>query len=166
MEHLSIQGLEKMFDDLREKYPELKKYRLVYGKAKNTLGTCYWIKKFIRISKYHLEKSSKNAMVDTLLHEIAHAISYERDKNTGHNYKWKQVCKEIGAEPSRLASDYHIPQSYEYKYVAVCPNCGKKSYMNRKTRSKYSCGNCSGGRFNAKYEFKYEKNNEREVMKK
>lgn len=39
---------------------------------------------------------SKKDVLDTILHEIAHALCDEADE---HNHKWKQTVKRLGARP-------------------------------------------------------------------
>jgi hypothetical protein len=55
-------------------------------------------------------------VTDTILHEIAHALT--RD---GHGYAWKRKCIEIGAKPERCYTNKDI--SPTMRYQAICGGC-------------------------------------------
>ena len=86
--------------------------------TKRTLGKCsvYLRSKrvVVSISKYHIEQDSRDAVLDTVLHEIAHFIA---GLHNNHNSVWKAVCREIGAEPSATAKSNIDP-----KYVLIHKN--------------------------------------------
>ena len=57
-------------------------------------------KKHISLSRHLCELNSEADVLDTILHEIAHALAWERyGENCGHDQRWKKICKEIGARP-------------------------------------------------------------------
>jgi predicted SprT family Zn-dependent metalloprotease len=86
-------------------------------------------------------KLKDDEILDVILHEIAHALDFVRYGNWGHGKTWKQVCKEIGAKPSRLAHDisYHAPK----KYKSHCEKCGKSTGKAHR-RGNYIHRNCGG----------------------
>ena len=53
---------------------------------KGALGTCSYNKKEIRLSKWYVELNDLMSVRDTILHEVAHALSYVRygSKGIGH----------------------------------------------------------------------------------
>ncbi len=76
-------------------------------------------------------------VVDTILHEIAHALV---GKGHGHDDVWRTKALEIGCDGKRCYDNTVITP--EYKYKAVCPTCAKE-YLRHKKRNKVSCGVCS-----------------------
>lgn len=66
-----------------------------------TLGQYSKRKNRIQLSTYFIALKSYRIMVNTVLHEIAHALT----PGHGHDLIWKQKEKEIGALPKARASD-------------------------------------------------------------
>lgn len=93
---------------------------------------------FILLSKPFVELLSEEEVLDTILHEIAHAISGPTEH---HGPIWKMNAMKIGARPERAA---HNAPSIPGKWKGVCPN-GHVTYMAARGRSAAmrSCGKCS-----------------------
>lgn len=92
----------------------------------------------ITLSRALTELWSEAEVLDTILHEIAHALV---GLEHGHDWTWKRKCVEIGARPVRCtpASAPKVPG----KYVARCPS-GHVTYRTRKPSAKrMSCGQCA-----------------------
>lgn len=70
-----------------------------FGKSKRALGMCKRSTKVIEFSKHWIEVLEDAEIKDTILHEIAHALTPE-DK--GHGDAWKATCRRIGARPERV----------------------------------------------------------------
>jgi predicted SprT family Zn-dependent metalloprotease len=79
--------------------------------------------------------TSEHDWRDTVRHELAHALAYERwGSSQGHNTNWKSVCREIGAEPTRCASKHHTARPYRF----ACPNgCWEVGKLKRSKKIKY-----------------------------
>ncbi len=70
--------------------------------AVRRFGVCNLTKKHISLSRQLCELNSDEEVHDTILHEVAHALAYERyGENCGHDRRWKDICIEIGAKPER-----------------------------------------------------------------
>ncbi len=68
--------------------------------AVKRFGVCNISKKHISLSRKLCELNSDEEVTDTILHEIAHALAFERHgENCGHDHRWKSICVEIGARP-------------------------------------------------------------------
>lgn len=68
--------------------------------SRRRFGLCSIGKKHISISKPLCELNSDDEVRDTILHEIAHALAWQRhNENCGHDKRWKAICVEIGARP-------------------------------------------------------------------
>ena len=110
---------------------------------KVSLGTCSYHKKEIRLSKWYVELNDQTEVKDTILHEIAHALSYVRHgrKGIGHGKLWKDICREIGAIPRACSKEKLNKPKNHYKYVDTC--CGVTYRMHRLRRNaRYSCPKC------------------------
>lgn len=81
------------------------------SRRKTALGTCHFRTKEIKLSKHWLHLPYEE-LVDTVLHEVAHALAFIHDGHRGHGAPWKRWCVEIGAKPDRLAdvAAHRIPE--------------------------------------------------------
>ena len=138
---------------LMHKHGLLGNWKFRWQNKKVSLGTCSYRKKEIRLSKWYVELNDEAEVRDTILHEIAHALSYERhgSKGIGHGRLWKSICREIGAIPRACSKGkLNKPQNH-YKYVDTC--CGVTYKMHRLRRNaRYSCPKCRVGLFISKKE--------------
>ena len=84
---------------------------------KRSLGTCSYKKKEIRLSKWYVELNHLISVRDTILHEIAHALSYVRygSKGIGHGRLWKDICRQIGAVPKARSKENLIKPFSKFK---------------------------------------------------
>ncbi len=74
--------------------------------AKKRFGVCRMGLKEISLSRPLVLLNSEEEVRDTILHEIAHALSWEIHKEPcGHDERWKEICVRIGARPDRCYDD-------------------------------------------------------------
>jgi predicted SprT family Zn-dependent metalloprotease len=115
-------------------------YRFVWDNAKRRFGCCFIHRKLISLSKPLTLLNEETDVRDTILHEIAHALT----PTHGHNAVWKAKCREIGCTPERLFG-CHVKrpelnsQSHLYR---GCPRCGWWKKMRRIGVSRYICATC------------------------
>jgi len=121
-----------------------------FNRRKNALGICRYRNGkavSIELSSYWTEHLEEEHVKDTILHEIAHALT----PGDHHGSKWKAVAQKIGANPTRTAEE--VPKEIQKKvakihakYRAECTSCDNIVYFNRmgKTwqRGGYVCGAC------------------------
>lgn len=111
---------------------------------KRALGTCSYSRKEIRLSKWYVELNDKESVVDTILHELAHALSFVRygRAGIGHGRLWKKVCREVGAIPKACSTESLTKPQNHYKYVDTC--CCGITYKKHRIRNNrtYSCPKC------------------------
>lgn len=70
--------------------------------AERRFGVCRPAKKEISISRTLAALNSDEEVLDTILHEIAHALAdTQYRENCGHDERWKAICRQIGARPER-----------------------------------------------------------------
>ena len=68
--------------------------------ARKRFGICRMSSKEISLSRPLVELNPEEEVRDTILHEIAHALAWEIHKeNCGHDERWKEICRRIGARP-------------------------------------------------------------------
>lgn len=104
--------------------------------AKRRFGVCRMSKKQISISRHLCELNSDAEVTDTILHEIAHALAWERHGvNCSHDKRWQAICIEIGARPV-ACFDNEVVQP-EAPWVLVNRETGEvyRSYYKRPTRN-------------------------------
>lgn len=131
---------------------ELHNYRIEFDNAKRRLGLCNYRKKIISISKIHLEHTSKEQMLDTLKHEVAHAYSYHHygSEGRGHNHYFYHSCKVVGATPKRCAVVSEDIKKITPKYLGICKVHNVVARYHRFVSGARSCGQCSN-KFDKRY---------------
>jgi hypothetical protein len=141
-------GLEARKNYIRGQWNELsKKYGLndwtfVFDSAKSRNGITRYDKKQISIS-YHIlnsDNSPKEWAMNTLLHEIAHALT----PGTGHNQIWRQKAIEIGSDGLQYAKE----PAGKFTWFLYCPRkCIEIGRFRKPNHNKYSqsiCSTCTG----------------------
>ena len=101
----------------------MKKHRLkgwtyVTNKRKKTLGLCFSRIKRIELSTNFILYNSAEVVMETILHEIAHALVGTKH---GHDAVWKAMAEKIGASPTRTTRNVVMPPG---QWQATCGGCG------------------------------------------
>lgn len=92
-------------------------WRFAFNRRKRALGLCRYAIRTIELSIFLVYQNGPEEILDTILHEIAHALV---GPEHGHDAVWKQKCLEIGAKPLRCgAADMPAGQ-----WQARCGGCG------------------------------------------
>ncbi|MBK1833684.1 SprT family zinc-dependent metalloprotease [Roseibacillus ishigakijimensis] len=77
--------------------------------AERRFGVCRPAQKEISLSRTLCALNTDEEVLDTILHEIAHALAYhETGENCGHDERWKTICRRIGARPERCYDDDEV----------------------------------------------------------
>jgi predicted SprT family Zn-dependent metalloprotease len=111
-----------------------------FDHARRRFGCCRPGKKQISLSRPLVLLNSEEEVRDTILHEIAHALT-PRD---GHGAKWKAVCRQIGARPVRCfqADEVITPARRPARWRIGCPSCGWWADRHRPVQRKLICKTC------------------------
>lgn len=127
----------------------LKSWRFRFDRARQRFGLCHYGNKTISLSRVLTELNDAAQVEDTLLHEIAHALT----PGAAHGPGWREACRRLGAEPRRcFGAEVKRPVS---SYLLACPHCQRAFPRERKTRRALACRACcrahNGGRYHARY---------------
>lgn len=120
-----------------------------FNRRKRALGLCRYTERRVELSIYLVDLNSDEEVLDTLLHEIAHALCGPK---AGHGPKWRAKCRELGAKPERLCSDAAMPRG---PWRATCPGCRHEHARHRRPMRgrTYHCTHCGAER--GKLEFRW-----------
>jgi len=107
---------------------------VVSRRLKSLLGQCDCQKRRITISARHIERDSMDEIVDTIRHEIAHALTHWDEARKGikhdsqyrrhHNDLFYAWCVKVGCAPKRCASlrrPLHADE--EPRFILGCRCC-------------------------------------------
>lgn len=75
----------------------------------NRIGNCNYKKRIISLQPNYVELNPEDKVLDTILHEIAHALTPKH----GHNKFWKRKAIEIGCNGQRCYKKGEIIKQYE-----------------------------------------------------
>lgn len=161
MQELRVK-LESVFAETIIKFPMVKNYTITYTQDVRRLGYCDYQNKVIGISLNHIKLSEEHLVIDTLLHEVAHAVAQHRARLNGvrikaHGFEWRSACLEVGAKPERCKTTaYTLGERPQQKYTLTCNTCGHTSGLARWSGNRrYSCSACTrkngGSGFNPNY---------------
>ena len=82
------------------------------------LGLCSYNKKVIKLARHHVMNGTDAEIMDTIRHEVAHALAGPFAK---HGPEWKAWARKLGANPRSHTKNisYEMP----YKFILHCPVC-------------------------------------------
>ena len=121
-----------------------------YDNARRRFGCCKYRSRIITLSRHLTELNDEYKVRDTILHEIAHALT----PGHGHDRVWRAKAISIGCNGNRCYSSKTVTTP-ESKYIAVCHGCNHTHKKHRRPTRTSSCGTCSGGRYNEKYKLNF-----------
>jgi predicted SprT family Zn-dependent metalloprotease len=120
----------------------LSDWRFQFDHARRRFGSCRIRTRTITLSRPLTLLNSIDEVRDTILHEIAHALT----PGDGHGAKWKAACRAVGAAPKRCYDDGSViaPPRREAPMLIGCTRCNWWADRRRRTRSKLICKLCRG----------------------
>ncbi|EWH09361.1 hypothetical protein DS2_13224 [Catenovulum agarivorans DS-2] len=136
--HIVKTSFNKLIASYAEQYPDLTGYSLKFNQGKRQLGSCHYLKKQITISAHILEHNPIELQLDTLAHELAHALAYIADGHRGHGRPWQKWARALGATPKARTRE---PIKTQAKYQLVCKRLDKIEELPRSYHKKVSLKN-------------------------
>ena len=77
--------------------------------------------KYISLSRPMTQhESNDDRVINTILHEIAHALDYKKRGYSNHDSQWKKTAKSIGCNGQTCSSVGGLDQSKILKWIASC----------------------------------------------
>lgn len=99
--------------------------------SKRRLGVCKFHQKRIEISVYYAAHNPDGVVLDTLMHEIAHALAGPK---AGHGPQWQRIAQRIGATPQACdRSSETIVEPGDWQ--ATCSSCRRTHHRYKRPRT-------------------------------
>jgi predicted SprT family Zn-dependent metalloprotease len=124
--------------ELMEKW-KLHGWHFAFNHRARACGLCNYTKKTVELSGPYVDLNDESEVLDTIKHEIAHALSGAK---AGHGRVWRNWAKLVGANAERLApKTVRMPKG---AWQAHCPVCNARFDRHRAPakRMKLYCGKC------------------------
>ncbi len=80
----------------------LREWSLRFGNARTKLGECRAQEKAIVLSRVHAVEGAPDDVMDTILHEVAHALAGPK---AAHGPAWRAIARRLGARPASRAPE-------------------------------------------------------------
>jgi len=111
-----------------------------FDRAVRRFGSCRWRERVITLSAKLTLLNSEAQVHETLLHEIAHALT----PGDQHGAKWRAACVKLGIEPRRCFSDNDVamPARRESQYEIGCAACAWWHARHRLNTKTLVCRTC------------------------
>jgi len=130
----TVPELYMLFDQFNHQYfgGSLPRVKIIYSGRMLNAGSYTPSQMIIKLGKkYHTIFPEE--VEDTLKHEMIHILY------PSHDSRFKAVASAIGAS---LKAQSHPDLRGSYKYLYVCPSCGKEYHKRKRLRLAY-CGICA-----------------------
>lgn len=114
---------------------KLTEWRFELADTGRRLGCCKHNEQLIQISDYYARNNPAEKVLDTLMHEIAHALA---GPGHGHDFVWKAIALRLGATP-RACDSAEDTVSKPGEWQSKCGCCGR--VHNRYKRPRILSGN-------------------------
>lgn len=110
-------------------------WRIQWNNSRSAAGRTKYASKVLEFSSLITRHVSNEEFIDTVLHEIAHALM----PGAKHGPAWAAKYREIGGTGGRTWSDKAVEAAVS-KWRLTCQNCGHITYRNRLTRNYHEKG--------------------------
>lgn len=117
-------------------------WRTVLDNGYRRYGVTKYGYRTIGLSKIHTVLGQQATIIDTIRHEVAHAVA---GPHADHGWKWQQEAVRLGASPNSGSSASAAYAEKMYKFVVTCEKCGA-TFKDHKDHSKRYVhgGGCRG----------------------
>lgn len=106
--------------------------------GKTTVGLCVPSQRLIKLSKKMLEVSPDAYIMDTIYHEVAHALT----PGHRHDAVWKATAQGLGGSGEQY-SDREEYSKFDSKWVGICMCDSATPFFRFGFKRVYSCNKCS-----------------------
>tara|TARA_R110000796_G_scaffold11198_3_gene37342 strand:- start:788 stop:1525 length:738 start_codon:yes stop_codon:yes gene_type:complete len=158
VEDMALEQMTKTFIVDGKKYNMLDMgWFFRFNNMKSSFGLFVPRRRNIELSKWMFENTHNDMdfWLDTMLHEIAHAIDYIRRGTTDHSWQWKQVARAIGCNAERTGHADYDQDNITSRYTLTCKSCGTKRPSHKIKKRTSACTKCckehNYGRYSVKY---------------
>lgn len=114
-------------------------------RMRSTAGRATWPSCLIELNT-HLPQISKDEVRRTLLHELAHLVTYERlghGNVSPHGEEWQRACADLGIPGESATHRLALPtRSVKRKWKYVCLNCNSSIERVRRFKGRVACYEC------------------------
>ncbi len=132
--------LKELFNRLnRERFNgEIEPYKLRWStRSIRTHGSIYFNKKEIMVSAELLRQHGWDAVEQTMLHEMTHALIHQRGGHNRHTKRFWREFERRGGVRDKMEVEPNAA------YVYACPTCGTEyERMRELKKGQYSCSRC------------------------
>lgn len=120
----------------------LSDWSFAFDHARRRFGSCRPSQKLVTLSKWLTFLNGPDEVRETILHEIAHALT----PGDGHGPRWKAACLRVGAKPVRCydAKAVNAPPARPAPFLIGCKRCDWWADRHRVTRKRLVCRHCRG----------------------
>ena len=137
---------EQAFANLLARHPLKRPARVEWRPYRVSAGMAYYKLNLIGLSSIVL--TTESMVVDTLIHEYAHLLAYERHGRRGANHgpAWQAAMTELG-RPPKVRHNYSVTRNAKRQEVGYeCLRCGVTFVRARRLpkRKKYVHADCGG----------------------
>ena len=133
---MKLEDARRMAESLTRKHNLTPAWAFCFDRAKVRFGKCDYRHKRISLSSHLVQLNGEPEVLDTILHEIAHALA---PRGAGHGPAWQSLALAIGCNASRCYGT-HV-QRPQPRYVGKCTSCGQVIMRHRRTL--IACGRCT-----------------------
>ncbi|MDB4408651.1 SprT-like domain-containing protein [Akkermansiaceae bacterium] len=114
-------------------------------RMRSTAGRATWPTCLIELNT-HLPQISQDEVRRTLLHELAHLVTYERLGHANvspHGGEWQQACSDLGIPGESATHRLSLPtRSLKRNWKYVCLNCDSSIERVRRFKGRVACYEC------------------------
>lgn len=125
---MEIKKAESMARDCINYFLRSIPYQFKWDRSVRRFGLCSQRQQFISMSEKLTLLNNEEQFLDTLLHEISHALS---PRDSHHNHQWKKIAQSIGCSGERCYSNGVITPKATWQLI--CSVCNRK-FLNPRFR--------------------------------
>jgi predicted SprT family Zn-dependent metalloprotease len=145
---MELKKAEKLAKELMHEHcPE---YSFAFDNAKRRMGCCHYDTNQITLSRHLVAINDESRVLNTILHEIAHALT----KGHHHGRVWKAKAIELGCDGKRCYNSKEV-KTIKANYLYGCETCGHEVKRFRRIRKPLACGRCCNKYNNRKFSDKF-----------